>query len=154
MKELDTIVSVQFEPTLTADGQLDMHLAQILGGRLPLPQALAGPYFRKITDALRSHLPAWRSLANLQSDGAANKELISASLSRLLIGTLQHKPVDPILFLPVMDRQANVPVRIIATDVKEHLLTVTVQPLDAVERAALLQRIHDEDPAENSLANR
>ena len=154
VKDLDTVVSIEFEPMLIppldhgvdSEEQLNLRISRILGGRLPLPDAFARPYLHRITDALRSHLPAWRANATILPDGGANESLICASLARLLIHTLEHEPADPILFLPVVEKQANVPVRIVAVNIKDHVLTMSVTPLDSDGRRKLLQRIQASDP--------
>ncbi|MBV8781667.1 MAG: hypothetical protein JO353_09735 [Phycisphaerae bacterium] len=150
VRDLDTIATVEFDPSLDDQGQLDLKLTEILGGRLPIPQPFVRPYFHKITDVLRDRLPAWRQGATIEADGAANKNLICASLSRLLIRTLQGEPTDPILFLPVVERHANVPAQIVGVIVGDHWLTVTVRPLDHSQRQALVDRIHAVDPIADS----
>jgi hypothetical protein len=146
VKDLDAVVSLELDPRIDTDGRLDLHLDRILAGRLPLPQVFIGPYKERLTASLRANLPRWRQLAAIDSDGAANSDLISASMARLFIHALDHSSADPVLFLPLVERHANVPVRICGVKVEDHTVTMTVLPLDAKERAALLERIRAEEP--------
>ena len=147
VKDLDAVVSLELDPRIDADGRLNLHLKRILAGRLPLPQMFIGPYKDRLTAHLRQSLPRWRQLAAIDADGAANSELISASMARLFIHTLNHTSADPILFLPLVERHANVPVKVRAVKVEDHTVTMTVLPLDAKERAALVERIRADEPA-------
>ena len=52
-----------------------------------------------------------------------------------------RQPVDPILFLPLVDQNKSVPVRITQLEIHDARLTMTVVPLTAAERSQLLQRI-------------
>ena len=53
----NSIVSIYFQPKLTADGQLDLKLTGVYGGKLPLPVAfhLAG-YGRVVSVAIEDHV--------------------------------------------------------------------------------------------------
>jgi uncharacterized protein YpmS len=141
VKDLDAVVSLEFDPQIDAKGKLDLRLERVLAGRLPLPDLFIQSYKDRLTADLGANLPRWRERAAIDSDGAANSELISASMARLFIHALDHTPADPVLFLPLVERRANVPVRVCAVRVEDHNVTMTVLPLDAKERAALLQRI-------------
>jgi hypothetical protein len=147
VKELGAVVSLQFAPRIQPDGRLDLHLDRILAGQLPLPGVFIHPYQDRLTDNLRTELPRWRARAALDSEGAANSDLIFATMARLFLHALDHTSADPVLFLPLVERRANVPVRIRDVKVEDHNVTMTVLPLDGKERAALLARIKAEEPA-------
>jgi hypothetical protein len=144
--DLDAVVSLELNPRIDPDGRLDLRLDRVLAGRLPLPGMLIGPYKARLTATLRQNLPRWRQQAAIDSDGTANSALISASMARLFIHTLDHTSADPILFLPLVQSHANVPVRVCDVKLDDHNLTMTVLPLNAGERQALVKRIKAEEP--------
>jgi len=146
VKELSAVLSLEFEPRIDAAGKLDLHLERVLAGLLPLPDFFMRGYRGQLKAGLQSSLPRWRSLAAIDSDGAANGDLISASMARLCMHALDHTSADPVLFLPLVERGANVPVRVCALKVEDHNVTMTVIPLNSKERAALLERIQAEEP--------
>ena len=143
--DLDAVVSLELDPRIDSDGQLDLHLDRVLAGRLPLPRILIGPYKARLTATLRENLPRWRHFAATDSDGTANSALISASMARLFIHTLDHTSADPILFLPLVESHANVPVRVCDVKVEDHNLTMTVLPLSGAERDALVKRVKNDE---------
>jgi uncharacterized protein YpmS len=145
VKELDAVVSLELNPQIDPANRLDLHLESILAGRLPLPDLFIGPYKERLTARLEQNLPRWRAAAAIDSDGAANSALISAAMARLFIHTLNHTSADPVLFLPLVEHNANVLVRVCSVKVEGHNLTMTVVPLSAGEREALLKRIQADE---------
>jgi uncharacterized protein YpmS len=148
--DLDAVVSLQLNPRIDADGRLDLRLDRVLAGRLPLPRFFIGPYKDRLTASLRRNLPRWQHFAAIDSDGTANSALISASMARLFIHTLDHTSADPILFLPLVQSHANVPVRVSDVKLEDHNLTMTVLPLSAGEREALVKRVQADEPPASS----
>jgi hypothetical protein len=137
VKDLDAVVSVELSPRLDADGRLDVGLDRVLAGRLPLPDVVIQHFKDRLSRHLRENLPQWQEHAAIDSDGAANSALISATMARLFIHALDHTDSDPVLFVPLVERHANVPVRVTALTVADHELTMTVLPLDAGGRDKL-----------------
>jgi uncharacterized protein YpmS len=146
VKEFGTVVSLQFDPRIDQTGRLDLHLQRVLVGELPLPGVFIRMYQDRLTSVLQENLPRWRQRAAIDANGAANSDLISASTARLFIHALSHTSADPVLFLPLVERRANVPVRIVDVKVEGHDVTMTVLPLDNDERSALLARIRADEP--------
>ena len=58
VKEMDTVVSVHFEPVLDADGKLRLNLVRVMGGKLPLPRAFWDGYRQKLCDAMAAQAGA------------------------------------------------------------------------------------------------
>jgi uncharacterized protein YpmS len=143
--DLGAVVSLQFDAQINPQGKLALEIDRVLAGRLPVPDMIIARYRDRLTAHLRVNLPRWRQGAAIGSDGAANSDLISASMARLFLHMLDHTPADPVLFLPLVERHANVPVRVCAVMVEDHNLKMTVLPLDAKERAALLSRIRADE---------
>jgi uncharacterized protein YpmS len=145
VKDLGAIVSLELSPQIDANGRLDLHLDRVVAGRLRLPEIFVRPYEQHLTHGLEQNLPRWRQEAAIDSDGAANSDLISAAIARLFIHTLNHSSADAVLFLPLVEHHANVPVRVRAVMVTDHNLTMSVLPLNAKERAELVQRVRGND---------
>jgi hypothetical protein len=150
VKELDAIVSLQFAPEIAPNGQLDLKMDRVLAGNLPLPDVLIDPYKDRLSSMLTRNLPDWRAGAAINPDGAANADLISAAMARLFIHALHHQPADAVLFLPLVERRANVPVRISDVKLQDHTVTITVLPLTPDEREALADRIKGEEAGDGA----
>jgi hypothetical protein len=97
-------------------------------------------YLDKAVGALQQRLPRWQQGADIDPDGEANNDAIAAQLSRIAIAALHQQSSDASVFLPTAGK-ANVPVKVVAVDMKDHTIQFTLQPLDAQERDALLKRI-------------
>jgi hypothetical protein len=143
-QELDTVISLHFEPKLTPRGQLDLRLSRVLAGRMPLPQS----FFDKSRDAMRTSLtdalPDLQREAEFTPDGSANTEASSAAMATLFLHVLANEPAEAVLFLPVGQKR-SVPVRLTDVKIEEKTLSLTVKPLNANERVALLERIREPD---------
>jgi uncharacterized protein YpmS len=143
VKELNTVASLHFAPRIDERGQLNLELARVLGGRLPLPAAVISGYEDRVTSALRRNLPAWQANAAIDNSGAANPSAISASAAKLLFHVLAHEPAEPVLYLPIMAQKGSVPVRIKNVRIENETLTLTVRPMSRDQQQALLESIRD-----------
>jgi hypothetical protein len=141
-KELGTVVSLHFEPKLTKNGQLDLRLAQVLAGRLPIPQGFFDKYRNSAISKLHAALPNLRRKALIKPDGSANSEAMAAAMGELFLHVLASEPAEPVIFLPVRE-STSVPVRLtdVTIDDQTKTLSLTVKPLNASERVSLLERI-------------
>jgi len=148
VKDLGAILSVEMSPQIDANQRLDLHLDRVIAGRLRLPEILVHSYEKRLASGLEENLPRWQRGAAIDSNGAANNDLISAAMARLFLHALNHTPADAVLFLPLVEHHANLPVRICAVSSADHQLTMTVLPLNAKERAALVAHIQSSDPTE------
>jgi hypothetical protein len=152
-KELGTVVSLHFDPKLKKDGQLDLRLAQVLAGRLPIPQAFFEKYRDSAATKVRAALPNLRRKAQMKPDGSANAEAMAAAMGELFLHVLGNEPAEPVIFLPV-GQSRSVPVRLtdVSIDDQTKTLSLTVKPLNAAERESLLERIRDGSDKETAMS--
>ncbi len=145
MKEIGAVGSFQFLPQVDDSGRLHLDLVRVMGGRLPLPDAVWSAWRDKLIQSLRGHVPAWRATAKIDpATGAANLSAVQIALSRVLIAAFERKPADGVLFLPIADRGEAIAVRISQVQVEEGKITLLVLPLSVPERSALLTRLRTE----------
>lgn len=146
LKDPELVVSLHFEPTIDERGQLRLELARILGGVLPLPEAMITKYEQRLTSGIAQRLPTWQRSADIDASGVVNASAIAASAGKLFVRMLRHEPVEPVLFLPVFGQKGSVPVRIQAVDVNDDELSLTIQPMSREEQTQLLTRIRAPEP--------
>lgn len=140
LKNLDTIVSIHFVPTITPDGRLDLKLAAILGGKLPLPRdTVISPMRDKLLKMMAQDIPVWQQNATFTKSGTLNDDAVKATLGQLLVRTLNDAPSEPVVFL--WTGSATVPVKLTDISIANNTLSLTVVPLDPTERATLLAQI-------------
>jgi hypothetical protein len=99
---------------------------------------------------LQAALPSLQRNAQLQKDGSANTDAMAAAMAKLFLHVLADEPGEPVLFLPVGDKRA-VPVRLTDVRIADKTLSLTVKPLNAKERGALIERIRDQDENQAAL---
>ena len=150
--DLNAVVSLHLQPQVLPDGTVQLKLVRALAGRLPVPTALFQKYLDKAVVALQLRLPQWQARAEIEPDGEANSDAISAQLAKIAIAALHQQPGDGVLFLPTAGK-ANVPVKVVDVDMKEHTLQFSFQPLTGPERDALLQRIKQPIGTETASSN-
>jgi hypothetical protein len=138
--ELGTVVSLHFEPKLTKDGKLSLRLVQVLAGRLPVPQSFFEKYRLAAESKLKAVLPELQRKAHIKPDGSANSDAMAAAMAKLFLHVLSDEPAEPVVFLPVGPSR-SVPVRLTDVSIEDQTLSLTVKPLNASERASLLERI-------------
>ncbi|MEO6435769.1 MAG: hypothetical protein ABIP55_08410 [Tepidisphaeraceae bacterium] len=146
VRDLGAIVSFQFRPQLTEEGDLKLDLLKVTGGRLRLPEAVWSAWRNRLVASLQRRMPEWSRRAQISPTGSANVPAMTATLSRLLIDVAARKPADPVLFFPLADGGASVPVKVADVNIEDHTLKLRVRPLTPDERAALLARIRSGDP--------
>ncbi|MDB5323738.1 MAG: hypothetical protein JWN40_5369 [Phycisphaerales bacterium] len=144
--EFDRVVSAFFEPKLDEKGMLHSDLASLKLGAMPLPQALFSSKREKVENALRSRLPNWQNRAKIDSTGLANSDAQSAWLGKLVLQLLNRQPSPAVIFVHT-EKSNAVPVRLTNVTVEKGTLSITVQPMDAAERAALLEQIREPQSA-------
>jgi len=153
VREVNTLVSVHFDPKLDETGKLRLEIAQIMGGSLPLPRAFWTAYRDKFDRMLEGKIDQDRKRAKISPDGTANDYAVGAAMNRLLLHSLNGEPSEPVLFLP---QQANwkaaLPVRLTDVKIKDKTITLSVESLTADERQGLLERIRE--PVEHKQANK
>jgi uncharacterized protein YpmS len=142
--EFGRIASIYFKPQIDDKGLLRCDLDRIRVGNLPFPEAMLAKHKAKITSALDIRLPAWQANAKMEPNGAANADASAAATGQFALQLLTHQPSPAVLFLPrQFDKPSKdfIPLRITQLAVDQGNLTLTVQPMDAQGRAALLDKI-------------
>jgi hypothetical protein len=82
------------------------------------------------------------SRAKIADNGATNEDAMKAALSKLLLHVLYDEVAEPVLFLPLLSKgNLTVPVKLTSVTIANNTLSLTVIPLDAQERATLLDQI-------------
>jgi hypothetical protein len=145
VKSMDLVVSLIFEPQLNPQGQLEMKLVHVLGGILPLPEPLWAGRRESIEKLLLRKQPDFQGGANISSDGVANGDAASAAMNRLLLATLQYKPTDAVIFVPLdplgVKLTKSLPVKITAIHMHDHTLEMTAEQMTPEERGELLKEL-------------
>jgi uncharacterized protein YpmS len=142
--EFGRVASAYFEPRLDENGMLRCDLTSLKLGSLPLPEGLLTKQRQKVETALRSRLPEWQTKADIGPTGVINADGRAAALGQLVIRLINRQPSPAVVFLPKDFERPNkgsVPVKLTHVGVEKGSLTITVQPMDAEERTALLQQI-------------
>lgn len=149
LKGVDTIVSIHFVPTITPDGRLDLKLAEILGGKLPLPkETVISPMRERIVQQISASLPSLQSRASLGAEGGANDAAVNALLCQTLLHTLNDEPAAPVIFLPQFSRGNKVPFKVTDVSIVENTISFTVVPMNASERSELIDQIREPTTAQ------
>ena len=148
-KQVDAVVSLIFEPSITADGKLDLRLKRVMGGMLPLPEAFWGPHRESVRQGLLKHLAEYQAEAAITPDGLANGAAASAGMNEMLVAALadHDDPVPAVVFVPVRPPalKPTMPVRITAVRAHDHTLTLTAEPMSVADRKAVLEQIKAAD---------
>ena len=135
------VVSLQFAPAVTPEGDLSIRLTGAHAGKLPLPQAFARPHLDKLRDWVAFRTPSWRAEARLDRNGGFNASAVALATSRLLMNAIDDKPSDPVLFMPVDEGETSVPLRVTTVQVKGRALTLSLEPMPRDEREALFAKL-------------
>jgi uncharacterized protein YpmS len=141
VKDVGAVVSLHFAPKIDQQGRLHMPLVRSLGGRLPLPTAFMSQYVDRIRNALLSRLPQWQREASIDRTGRSNTSAVAAAMTKLLLGALNDRPSDAVLFMPIADGSRSVPLRLTDVQVKAEGITLCVQAMTAAERQMVLDSI-------------
>jgi uncharacterized protein YpmS len=142
--EFGRVASAYFEPKLDENGMLRCDLTSLKLGSLPLPETMLTKQRQKVENALRSRLPEWQNKADIGPTGVINADGRAAALGQLVIRLINRQPSPAVVFLPKDFERPNkgsIPVKLTQVAVEKGSLTVTVEPMDAQERTALLQQI-------------
>lgn len=146
VKDFGAVVSLHFATNVTPDGQLSMKLDRVLGGNLPMPESMYATYRDKLVAKLRQKLPGWQDGAKLDPDGTANDDALAAALGRLFLASLRGENSDPYLFLPMKPLgEGSIPMKVTKFDVADGEVELTIVPLTAAERGALVDRLKTPD---------
>jgi hypothetical protein len=145
LKNVETIVSIHFRPTITSDGRFEVKLESILGGKLPLPKdEMVSPMRDRVEKQILQSLPFWQNGAAIAANGAANEDAMKAALGKLLLHTLADEPGESALFLPLLSHGGEtVPVKLMDISIVDNTLSLTVIPMNGPQRTALLEQIKE-----------
>jgi hypothetical protein len=143
VKNINTVVSIEFAPAITPDGRLDLKLTSILGGKLPLPtETILAPIRRKLDAEIEQSLPSMQERAGITPEGGANEAAAKALYCKLLFNTLNDQPSPSAVFLPMLSSHNSLePFRLSNVSIVDNTLSFTVVPMDSQERTTLLEQI-------------
>jgi hypothetical protein len=148
--ELRTVASMHFEPVLSADGKLELNLVRVLGGKLPMPDAVWSGKRERVEQLLMQRLPAWQRGAAIDATGAANADAIKVAMAKLVLNMFRDEPGESVIFLPLINGQ-KIPVRLTAVAIENRSLTLTAERLSAAERAEFMGRLREKYATETAL---
>jgi hypothetical protein len=137
--DFDRVVSARFQPTIDESGMLHADLSSLRVGSLPLPESVFSKYRGRIEAVVRSRLSELQSRASIDATGLANSQARDAARGQFELALLNHQPAPAVLFLPKGSK--TVPVRVTDIVTEKGALTITIRPMDAPERTALLEKI-------------
>ncbi len=144
VKDLDTFVSVHFEPSLDPDGKLRLTLVRVMGGKLPLPRVFWNGYRQRLIDAMTAKVAQSQKGARLADDGSMNHDAVVAEMNKLLLHALNDEPADPVLFLRHDNSHNNaMPVKLTNVMIVDKTIDLTVVPLSIDQRKNLLRHIRE-----------
>jgi hypothetical protein len=138
------VASMHFAPSVDAAGQLHVDLVRVLGGRLPLPEAIASTYRQKLVSVVQRKLPLWQRQAKMDANGLPNEPAVSAAMAKLLMNSIHQQPADPVVFLPLSASPIQyIPVRLSAVAATEGAIEFTLEPLNDSQRAGVIEKVRE-----------
>jgi hypothetical protein len=88
----------------------------------------------------------------MDATGATNEDARAAAMGKLVLQLLNSKPSPAVIFLPRdFHGSKTVPVRLTGVTVEKGNLTITVQPMNEQERAALIEQIRQPQQPSSAL---
>ncbi len=144
VKEMGTVVSMEFQPQIDEQGKLQMNLQKVLGGILPLPEALWTRQRDRVASALERKLPGLQQSSDISSDGAADAAAAMVGMNELVLAALNRQPAEPVLFMPFDVRHPgrSDPMKLTAVSIESGKISLTVQEMSPAQRQALLEKLH------------
>ncbi len=143
LSEMKVVASAYFTTSIDEDGQFKLDLVRVLGGKLPLPDVMFDKYRQKVVGALQRRLPSLQNAARIDSKGIPNDSTVQASLTKLLLQSIQHQPSDPVFFLPLLTAKGTVPVRLTDVQVTDEHIQMTIAPMSEPERVVMLGKLKE-----------
>ena len=143
LRDAGVIVSLFLDPVQTADGRVQLTLAQVMAGVVQVPQAFFSSQRTSLEHVLAASLPGDQAKAALTSDGLANGAMATAAMDQMLLAVLRGRPTEPVIFVPtsLSPTAPLLPVRITAATAARHTLSMTAQAIPTDERPALLSAV-------------
>jgi hypothetical protein len=145
VKDQGVIVSLIFEPRLDEKGRINLNLVNLLGGVLPVPDALWANQRSAIEASLARKLPMFQAGAEITPDGVANGDAGSAAMNKLISATLQYKSSDSVIFVPLnASLSQSLPVKITSVVIHDHTVQMTAEQMTEEEREGFLRELKGE----------
>jgi len=72
-----------------------------------------------------------------------NDSTVQASLTKLLLQSIQRQPSDAVFFLPLLTAKGTVPVRLTNVQVTDQKIQMTIAPMSESERTDMLARLRE-----------
>jgi len=141
LNELHVVASAYFNTSIDDNGQFRLDLVRVLGGKLPLPDMIFDKYRKTLVGGLQRRLPPLQNAAKIDPRGVPNDSTVQASLTKLLLQSIQHQPSEPVFFLPLLTAKGTVPVRLADVQVTEQHIQMTIAPMSEAERSEMLERL-------------
>ncbi|HEY1922239.1 MAG TPA: hypothetical protein VGG44_05695 [Tepidisphaeraceae bacterium] len=141
--ELHTLASAEFDPRIDTDGNLRLDLAALRAGRLPVPISAVSSQLRRLQSLLQQELTLEQPTANIDPALTANRSALAAGWLHLLLSAMNNHPCDPVLLIPfdISNLRRGMPAKLTAIKVIEGQITLTVEPMPAADRNALVERL-------------
>ncbi len=143
LKDLNIVTSAYFTTTIDEQGQFRLDLSRVLGGKLPLPDVLLDRYRQTVIKDLVRHLPPLQHSAKIDAKGIPNDATVQASLTKLLLQSIEHQSSEPVFFLPLLTAKGTVPVRLTDVIVTDGHIQMTIAPMSETDRAEMLTRLRE-----------
>jgi len=133
---------MHYEPVLGDDGQLKIRLVRVQGGRLPLPKGILDAPLNKLEEIVRTRLPDCQRGAKIDGNGTGNADAIKTASLKMLLDTLENRPADASLFLPIKDK-LGLPVRITQVSIVDKTLSLGVRVMNDAESTAMMTLLRE-----------
>jgi hypothetical protein len=141
--ELGTVASAEFSPTIDAQGRLRLSLDGLKAGLLPVPMSSVSDPLARLRRLLGDMLVEYQESAKIDQTLTANGSAVAASWTRLMLDSLTDQSSEPVVYIPfdLGNLHRALPVKLTAAKVSEGSITVTLEPLQPQDRAAVLEHL-------------
>jgi hypothetical protein len=141
--ELHTLASAEFDPKIDSTGNLHLDLTALRAGRLPIPMSAVSSHLHRLQSLLHQQLILQQPHVKIDAALTANRSALAAGWLRLLLSAMNNQPCDPVLLIPfdMSNLRRGMPAKLTAIKVVEGQITLTVEPILAADRKALIDRL-------------
>ncbi|MDP9172290.1 MAG: hypothetical protein M3O30_00290 [Planctomycetota bacterium] len=142
-RDLGTLVSVEFDPSVDVQGRLHFDLEGIRAGMLPVPRGVLGDRLDRLHSWLVSRLSKNQQWSEVDPTMVADTCAVGAVTTQLLLDAMDGNTSEPLMFVPfnLSDRRQSLTVRISAIKASQGSITLTLLPIPVTERTAVLTTI-------------
>jgi hypothetical protein len=144
----NTVLSVEFVPSIDGDGRLWPMLRRVYGGRLPLPEILLQSPKRQLVQGMEGEMQDWQRHALVFPDGLVNHEAMAVEWGNMLLAAVRGTSVNSILVLPsdMGGFGPAVAVRLVDLQVSDRTISFTIRPLTDSEVQSVRADISKPNP--------